>query len=65
MAVFVNFEFFVVFGMKYNDKDNSEKVRKDEMARKSFGMFRVFRCSYIDANKRKIVRDKQPLLIIN
>ena len=61
----MHFVIFVVFGMKYNDKVNFEIVRKDEMARKSFGMFRVFRCSYIDANKRKIVRDKQPLLIIN
>ena len=28
--VFVNFEIFVVFGMKYHDVDNSEKERKDE-----------------------------------
>ena len=46
--VFVNFEIFVVFGMKYHDVGNSEKERKDEKERKSFSEFRDFRYYFIE-----------------
>ena len=40
--IFVNFEIFVVFGMKYHDEGYSEKGRKDEKERKSLVISVIF-----------------------